>query len=152
MFGRVLGCYTIYNFFFWGGEGLLPQTEFCQLQNSLCIQVLRSPILSALLHGNRAASSHKLCGVVQGMELRNFCRGRHLYSTGRPSRWASAHILYSYEIFRLRFCALLALHNLALGRYQSTGKKVISDQEQQQQLRSTKIFGSLYGGDENRKT
>jgi len=26
------------------------------------------------------------------MELRNFRRGRHLYSTGRPSRWASAHI------------------------------------------------------------
>ena len=35
----------------------------------------------------------KLCGVVQGMELRNFRRGRHLYSAGRPSRWASAHIL-----------------------------------------------------------
>ena len=33
------------------------------------------------------------CGVVQGMELRNFRRGRHLYSTGRPSRWASVHIL-----------------------------------------------------------
>jgi len=35
----------------------------------------------------------KLCGVVQGMELRNFCRRRHIYSAGRPSRWASAHIL-----------------------------------------------------------
>ena len=40
--------------------------------------------------------SVKLCGVVQGiqgMELRNFRRGRHLYSAGRPSRLASAHIL-----------------------------------------------------------
>jgi len=27
------------------------------------------------------------------MELWNFCRGCHLYSTGRPSCWASAHIL-----------------------------------------------------------
>jgi len=27
------------------------------------------------------------------MELLKFRRGRHLYSTGRPSRWASAHIL-----------------------------------------------------------
>ena len=35
--------------------------------------------------------SAKLCGV--GMELRNFRRGRHLYSAGRPSRWASAHII-----------------------------------------------------------
>jgi len=30
------------------------------------------------------------------MELPNFCRGRHLYSAGRPSRWASAHILVSF--------------------------------------------------------
>ena len=37
--------------------------------------------------------SAKFCGVVQGMELRNFRRGRHLYSAGRPSRWALAHIL-----------------------------------------------------------
>jgi len=37
--------------------------------------------------------SAKLRGVVQGMELRNFRRGRHLYSAGRPPRWASAHIL-----------------------------------------------------------
>jgi len=38
-------------------------------------------------------ASAKLCGVVQGMELPNFRRGRHLYSAERPSRWASAHIL-----------------------------------------------------------
>ena len=40
-------------------------------------------------------ASAKLCGVVQGMELRNFRRWRHLYSARRPSRWASAHILVS---------------------------------------------------------
>jgi len=34
--------------------GLLLLKEFCQVQNSLCVQVLRSPILSALLHGSRA--------------------------------------------------------------------------------------------------
>jgi len=28
-------------------------TEFCQVQNSLCVQVLRCPILAALLHGTR---------------------------------------------------------------------------------------------------
>jgi len=37
--------------------------------------------------------SAKPCGVVQGMELRNFGRGHHLYSAGWPSRYASAHIL-----------------------------------------------------------
>jgi len=34
-----------------------------------------------------------LCGVVQGMELRNFRRAHDRYSAGRPSRWALAHIL-----------------------------------------------------------
>jgi len=29
-------------------------------------------------------ASAKLCGVVKGMELRNFRRGRHLYLAGRP--------------------------------------------------------------------
>jgi len=33
--------------------GYCPVTEFCQVQNSLCVQVLRSPILTALLHGIR---------------------------------------------------------------------------------------------------
>jgi len=32
-------------------RGSCPVTELCQVQNSLCVQVLRSPILAALLHG-----------------------------------------------------------------------------------------------------
>jgi len=36
--------------------GSCPLTEFYQLQNSLCVQVLRSPILAALVHGTRAAA------------------------------------------------------------------------------------------------
>ena len=35
--------------------GFCPLTEFYQVQNSLCVQVLRSPILAALQHGTRAA-------------------------------------------------------------------------------------------------
>ena len=62
MFGRLLGWYTIYTFL--GALG--PLTEFCQVQNSLYIQVLHSPILAALLQ----RASAKLCGVVHGMELR----------------------------------------------------------------------------------
>jgi len=81
-------------------RGLLPLAEFCPVQNSLCVQVLRSPILATLLHDTPAAGSAKLCGVVQGMELRNFRRGRHLYSAGRPSRWASAHILLLNSLLR----------------------------------------------------
>jgi len=45
----------------------------------------------------------KLCGVVQGMELRNFCRLRHLYLPGWPSHWASAHILVQIKMMELSF-------------------------------------------------
>ena len=38
-------------------------------------------------------ASGKIFGMLHGMELRNFRRGRHLYSAGWPSRLASAHIL-----------------------------------------------------------
>ena len=38
-------------------------TEFCQVQNSLCVQVLRSAILAVLLHGRRAV------GVSQTLRL-----------------------------------------------------------------------------------
>ena len=54
MFSRLLGWYTIYVYISWG---LLPLTEFCQVQNSLCVQVLCSHILAALaalLHSARA--------------------------------------------------------------------------------------------------
>jgi len=36
-------------------RGSCPLAEFCPVQNSLYVQVLRSPILSALLHGTPAA-------------------------------------------------------------------------------------------------
>jgi len=45
MFGRLLGWYIF---------GGLATTEFCQVQNLLCAQVLRSPILASLLHGTEA--------------------------------------------------------------------------------------------------
>jgi len=66
--------------------GFCPLIEFWHMQNSLCVQVLRSRI-----YWQRASA--KLCGVVQGIELQNFRRGCHLYSAGRASRWSSAHIL-----------------------------------------------------------
>jgi len=42
--------------------GSCPATEFCQLQSSLCVQVLRSPILAALLNGTRVV------GVSQSLQ------------------------------------------------------------------------------------
>ena len=47
--------------------GSCPLTEFCQLQNSLCFQVLRSPTLAALLHGTRAVSQTLCRGTWNGI-------------------------------------------------------------------------------------
>ena len=45
--------------------GCCPVTEFCQVQNSLCVlQVLHSPIFAALLHGTRAiGASHNFAAL-----------------------------------------------------------------------------------------
>jgi len=49
--------------------GSCPLTEFCQVQNSLYVQVLRSPILAALLHGTPAAGVRQT--VRRGKLTRN---------------------------------------------------------------------------------
>jgi len=51
MFGHLLGWYIMYTYL-----GLLPLTEFCPVHNLLYMEVLRSHILAALLHGTPAAS------------------------------------------------------------------------------------------------
>jgi len=54
--------------------------------------------LAALVHGT------VVVGVSQTAALN---RGRHLYSAGRPSRWALAHILvYSVFILKLVFATV----------------------------------------------
>jgi len=72
-----------------------PITEFCQVQNSLCVQVLRSPILAPLLHGTRVV------GIRQTAAL---SRGCHLYLAGWPSHWALAHILV---LSQLNICLVM---------------------------------------------
>jgi len=64
MFGRLLGWYTIYTVF---GEGRLPLTEFCYVQNSLCVQVLRYPIYWQR-YCMALEESAKLCGVVSSRD------------------------------------------------------------------------------------
>jgi len=41
----------VHYIFIFGGS--CPLTEFCQVQCSLCVEALHSPILAALLHGTR---------------------------------------------------------------------------------------------------
>jgi len=52
-------------------------------------------VLAALLHGTL---------VVGVSQTAAFNRGRHLYSAGRPSRWALSHILVADVLF---FSALM---------------------------------------------
>ena len=65
--------------------GSAPLTEFCQVQNSLCIQVLRSPTLAVSLHGTRAVcmSQTLWCGTRNGITelslLITFNRGHAIY-------------------------------------------------------------------------
>ena len=55
IFGRLLGWYIIYTFLgAFAFNGILPAAKFCQLQNSLYVQVLCSPILASLLHSTPA--------------------------------------------------------------------------------------------------
>jgi len=58
----IVDCFLTHSVHFWGSCQL---TEFCQVQNSLCVQVLRYPILAALLHGSRAVGVKQTlrCGI-----------------------------------------------------------------------------------------
>jgi len=81
----------------WGGTlyiyiyifgGCCPIKEFCQVQNSLCVQVLRSPILAALLHGTWAVGVSQTLqrgtrnGIMELSLLIIFNRECHLCSEG----------------------------------------------------------------------
>jgi len=66
-------------------RGLLPLTEFFQV---LYVQVLRSPVLAALLHATEAVGISQTLrhgirnGIMELLLLIIFNRGRHLYSEG----------------------------------------------------------------------
>ena len=77
----------VYYIYIFGDSCLL--TEFCQVQNSHCVQVLRSPISAALLHGTRTVGVSQTLrrgtrnGITEFSLLVIFNRGRrHLYSEG----------------------------------------------------------------------
>ena len=85
--------------------GSCPLREFFRMQNSRFVQRYCTAL--------QQRASAKLCSVVQGMELRNFRRRRHLYWAGRPSRWASAHILVINRLeLDIHICNLCTSHIL----------------------------------------
>jgi len=68
--------------------GLLPPNGILPGANSLCVQVLCSPTLSALLHGTQAVGVSQTLqrgtknGITEFLLLVTFNRGCHLYSEG----------------------------------------------------------------------
>jgi len=93
MFGRLLHWYTIYTF----SEALAPWQNFARCNIHFTFKSCVLLYWQRYCTAPQQRASAKLCGVVQGIELRNFRRRRHLYSAGRPSSWASAYIVvYSY--------------------------------------------------------
>jgi len=89
MFGRLLGCYIIYTFSAAvAPDRILPGAKFTLRSKSWVLLYWQRYCMSL-----QQRASAKLCGVVQGMELPNFRWGCHLYSAGRSSRRASAHIV-----------------------------------------------------------
>ena len=78
---------AVYNIYtFWGL--LLPNGIFSAVKLTLRPSLAFSYVASITArHSSSGRRSAKLCGVVQGMELRYFRRGRHLYLAGQPSRW-----------------------------------------------------------------
>ena len=83
MFGRVLSWYIIY--WFWG---LLPANGI-----SSGAKFTSRPSLAFSYIGSVTAW-HSSSGRQPNFAA--FSRGHHIYSAGRPSRWASAHILVPY--------------------------------------------------------
>jgi len=70
--------------------GCFSVTEFCQVQNSLFVlQVLRSPYGSVTARQSSSGREPNFAALSTG---------RHLYSAGRPSRWALTHILVSWHL------------------------------------------------------
>jgi len=84
----LLACYTIYRELL-PPDRILPGAKFT-LRQSFAFSYMPTPSVTAWQSGSGRQPN---CGVVQGMELSNFRRGRHLYSAGRSSRWSSVHIL-----------------------------------------------------------
>ena len=74
-----------------------PLTEFCHVQNSICVHLCTiaqvSGAISSQLRVSRLGSVTARHSSSGRSQTAAFNRGRHLYSLGRPSRWALAHIL-----------------------------------------------------------
>jgi len=73
-------------------ERILPRAKF-----TLCPSLAFSYIASVTARHSSSGRQPNFTAWYK-VELLNFRRGHHLYSAGRPSRWASAHILLNVTL------------------------------------------------------
>jgi len=73
-------------------RGSFPLTELCPVQNSLCVQVLRS-LLAELLHGTPAAGLSQTVWRGARNEITELSQSASPLFGRAASRWASDHIL-----------------------------------------------------------
>jgi len=86
--------WMVHCMYIFGGGGTCFLTEFCHVQNSLCVQVLRSPILTALLYGTRAV------GISKTLRRGIFTRqGDHLDNGSQPFLNSSARNLHTSLVY-----------------------------------------------------
>ena len=85
--------------------GCSSVTEFCLVQNSLCVlQVLRLHIGSVTARQSSSGREPNFAALSTGC---------HLYSAGRPSRWAFAHILVVFSLLFLIFLFMVQCGRLS---------------------------------------
>jgi len=95
IFDYLLGWYTIHF------PGLLPPDRILPRAKLTLRPSHTFSYIGSITARHSSSGRQPSCGMVQGMELRNLHRGRHLYSAGRPSHWASGYILVlTYVIVR----------------------------------------------------
>jgi len=92
----VVPCFLIHSVYIHFG-GFCPITEFCQLQSSLCVQVLRFPILAALMLGTRAAAiSQTLRRDTRNGITELSHRARHLFGWAAITLGIGQHFSSSF--------------------------------------------------------
>ena len=69
--------WLVHHIYIFGGS--CPLAEFCHVQNSLCVQILRSPIVAALPHGTPAVGQPNFAALSGGRHL--YCL---LYTSPSP--------------------------------------------------------------------
>ena len=103
MFGRLLGWYTIYIHFrgLLPPDGILPRAKSA-LRPSLAFSYIGSVTARHSSSGRQPnfAAWYKEWNEETGYHY-------HLYSVGRPPRWASAHILVNKVLRTLKLCCVL---------------------------------------------